>query len=75
MDVGKRVRELREDRGLSQEELAELTGVGRNTISEIERGVTSPQLRIVRKLAHGFAVPLHELIREDTAEPSGAAAP
>jgi len=46
MDTGKRLRELREARGLSQEEVAKAIGVGRVTYLKYENGENRP----VRKL-------------------------
>ena len=37
-NIGKRIKELRKKRGLSQEKLAELVGIEQNTLSYIETG-------------------------------------
>lgn len=41
-----RVKEVRQERGYSQEELARLVGVSRNTISSIETGQFSPTAKL-----------------------------
>lgn len=41
-----RIKEVRQERGLSQEELAKLVGVSRNTISSIETGQFSPTAKL-----------------------------
>ncbi len=41
-----RVKEVRQERGYSQEELAKLVGVSRNTISSIETGQFSPTAKL-----------------------------
>jgi len=43
-----RLRELREARGLTQEELAKALGVTRQTIIAIEKGRYDPSLRLVQ---------------------------
>ena len=42
MMIGKRISEIRAEKGLSQEELAELTGLSKKTIGRWERGETMP---------------------------------
>ncbi len=41
-----KVKEIRQERGYSQEELARLVGVSRNTISSIETGQFSPTAKL-----------------------------
>ena len=58
-----RLRTLRRLRAMSQEELAEESGVGRATISRIERGETGAHGRTLRKLAAALSVGVEELVR------------
>ena len=58
----RRLKELRRLRALSQEELAEESGVGRATISRIERGETGAQGRTLRRLAKALGVDVAELV-------------
>ena len=57
-----RLRRLRRLRAMSQEELAEESGVGRATISRIERGETGAHGRTLRKLAAALGVGVEELV-------------
>lgn len=59
---GYAVRSLRDERELSQEQLADATGISVSYISEIEHGRRSPSLAILARLAAGFRIPLSELI-------------
>ena len=60
-----RIRETREDRGWTQEELAERAGVTQGTISRIETGkVTSLDLAVFEKLAKALGVHPAALIEE-----------
>lgn len=51
MTFGKRLRELRKEKGLTQKELGEKIGVGRTTISEYESGKIVPRQDGLVKLA------------------------
>jgi transcriptional regulator with XRE-family HTH domain len=59
--LGERVRELRRRRGLTLEELAELSGVSRAMISKLERGEKNPTLVVAARLADGLGVTLSRL--------------
>ena len=56
MLFGKRVRELRMERGFSQERLAELSDLHRNYIGGVERGERNIGLLNVVRLAHALRV-------------------
>ncbi len=58
-----RLKELRTRRAFSQQELADASGVGRNTISRIERGETGAHGRTLRRLAGVLGVDVSELVR------------
>jgi transcriptional regulator with XRE-family HTH domain len=53
---GAGVRQLREARDWSQEQLAEQAGLNRSYVGEIERGDVSVSLCTVAKLAHAFGL-------------------
>jgi len=57
-DVAASVRKLREQRNLSLRALAGLCDVSPNTISLIERGLTSPSVDTLQSLATGLGVPI-----------------
>lgn len=59
--LGRALRAIRRDRGLSQEELSLETGVHRNYIGGIERGEHSPSVVGVAQLADALEIELGEL--------------
>lgn len=75
MDISKAfgiaVRDARKARKLSQEKLAELSGMHVNHISFIERAKTSPSLQAMSEIASAMELNLSDLIR--TAEGLAAA--
>lgn len=60
-----RVRQRRIELRLSQEQLAELSGLDRTYISGIERGVRNPTLSTAERLAQALGVPLAWLVTPD----------
>jgi len=58
---GKRIKDLRLARGLSQEELAFRAGVHRTYLGSIERGERNPSLKNIAAIARGLDVALPEL--------------
>jgi transcriptional regulator with XRE-family HTH domain len=59
--VGLRVRQLRESKGLSQEELAGICGLHRTYIGLIERGERNLSISTVGVVADGLGVPAADL--------------
>jgi transcriptional regulator with XRE-family HTH domain len=58
---GRRVRELRDKRRLSQEAVAERAGLHWTYVSEVERGRRGPSLDVIGRLALGLGVTVAEL--------------
>ena len=63
-----RLKELRRLRAFSQQELADAAGLGRNTISRIERGETGAHGRTLRRLAQVLHVDVAELVFTEAAD-------
>ncbi len=59
---GRRVRELREARGLSQEKLAEAAGIHRAEVGFVERGEREVGIALAWRVADGLETPLAELV-------------
>jgi len=59
--LGARLRRLRRERGLSQEELAERAGISAEMVRKTEQGARYPRLPSLRSLADALDVPLSEL--------------
>jgi len=60
MDIGDRLRRLRERMGLSQRDVARRAGVTNATISMIEHNKISPSVASLKKILDGVSVPLAE---------------
>lgn len=65
MDVGERLKSIREYHGLSQRELAKRAGVTNSTISMIEKNSVSPSVSSLKKVLQGIPMSLVEFFAED----------
>ncbi len=65
---------LREDRGYTIEQLADLAGVHRTTIGLLERYERTPTLQVASQIANALQLPLSELIQEAEMVDSGKSA-
>lgn len=66
--LGETVRALREQRGLTQEELGRLVGVGQGMIGHIETGRRQPALHTAMLLARALHVSIDELMMDEAGE-------
>jgi transcriptional regulator with XRE-family HTH domain len=60
---GRALREIRETKEISQEQLALDSGLDRTYISLIERGINSPSIRVVVRIAAILKVPPSKIVR------------
>jgi len=63
-DFGRRLRALREERGLTQMQLAELCGIDNKTISRAENGRRAVSIDQVARFARALNVPSWRLFRD-----------
>ena len=61
MDIGKRLRELRDANGLSQGDIEDRTGLLRTYISHVENGHSTPTLQVLEKWAAALDVDVYQL--------------
>ena len=62
-ELSNRLKVLRAERDLTQEELARRVRVTRKTINTVERGVFVPSTVLALKLARELGVPVEEIFR------------
>ncbi len=70
--VGANVRRYREAKGLTQEQLSELSGFGQNYLSDLERGRRNPTVVTVYELAQALGATPADLLtpKKDGPNPS-----
>lgn len=64
MIIGDRLRQLREEKKLSQGDIEERTGLLRCYISRVENGHTVPAVETLEKLARALEIPLYRVFYE-----------
>ncbi len=62
MDLGKRILELRKDKGLTREKLGKTIGTSGAIIGRYERNERTPSVEIARKMAEALGVSLDYLV-------------
>jgi len=61
--IGQRLREVRESKGISQEQLSERAGYYRTYVGHIENGEHSPSLHIIWRLSRVLEIDLGDLLK------------
>ena len=69
MVISDRLRQLREDKKLSQGDIEKRTGLLRCYISRVENGHTVPAIETLEKLARALEVPLYQLFYDGDEPP------
>src|SRR5215210_1101566 len=65
IQLGPRIRTLRQGRGITLRELAQRARVTESFLSQVEREVTSPSIATVQRIARGLDLAIAELFVED----------
>jgi XRE family transcriptional regulator, regulator of sulfur utilization len=68
--IGRRVTELRRERGLSLSELAARAGIGKATLSGVEAGTRNPTLETLYAITGQLGLPLAAVLAEPTSDPA-----
>jgi transcriptional regulator with XRE-family HTH domain len=65
--IGKEIAERRKQQGLSQQDLAEMSGVSPRTINAVELGKANPSINVLSKIVKplGFIVTLDERVKHE----------
>jgi transcriptional regulator with XRE-family HTH domain len=63
--IALKLRLLREERGLTQKEAAQLADVGHRTLIRLESGEREPHLPTVTKIAGAYGVTFEELVEQE----------
>jgi transcriptional regulator with XRE-family HTH domain len=66
ISIANNLQQIREDRNLSLDKLAELTGVSKSMLRQIEIGQSNPTITTVWKIANGLQLPFAALFREQS---------
>ena len=66
--VGRNVKRIRQEKGLTQEQLAEVSGFSQQYISGLEQGRRNPTVVSIYELATALGVCHMELVRPDEGE-------
>ena len=63
--LGQKLRKVRKEQNLTQLELAQQVGITNGQVSTIERGVSSPSLATLHRIARALNVPMNEFFEDD----------
>jgi transcriptional regulator with XRE-family HTH domain len=75
VELGQQLRALRKGRGLTLQQLADLTDLSRTYISQIETGTANPSVATLKKVADVLGVPMGALFSDGPDEPPDPPAP
>lgn len=58
------IRHSRKEKGITQEQLAKISGLSRSSIINFETGRRDPRVRDLKKIAHALDVPVEQLLAD-----------
>jgi XRE family aerobic/anaerobic benzoate catabolism transcriptional regulator len=67
--LAERVRDRREEKGMTQRELAEVSGISERYLAQLESGRGNVSILLLRKVARALGAPIERLVPEDDAAP------
>lgn len=65
-NVGKKIREVRKEKGLTIKQLGNLCGISEQNMGNYERGVRTPKLETIKKIAKALEIPYTQLIDDES---------
>ncbi|BAH06810.1 hypothetical protein CKR_1759 [Clostridium kluyveri NBRC 12016] len=68
MKVGKNIRNIRIQKNITQEELAEITGIEQSIISRYENGIIIPPIPKLEAISKALEVPISKLLELEETE-------
>jgi transcriptional regulator with XRE-family HTH domain len=74
VELGEKIKKVRQAAGLNQKEVAERAGVDQGMLSKIENRGQNPSLEILRRIASGLGCSVADLLPDDMRRPQGASA-
>ena len=66
MTLGKKIKELRKNKGLSQEDLANKLNISRQAVSKYEKDINEPNIDTIKRISKYFNVDLEYLLNDDS---------
>lgn len=68
INIGQRLKSIRQGRNMTLDDAAVLTGVSKPMLGQIERGMSSPTVNTLWKIATGLKIPFSSFLQEDHTE-------
>lgn len=68
MNIGDAIKNLRKQRGYSQQSLSQAIGVSQSAIASYESGVRTPSVGMMKRFAQFFSVPMSTFLPENHAD-------
>jgi transcriptional regulator with XRE-family HTH domain len=75
VDIGKRLRELRQAKGLTQDDVRDRTGLQHSYVSRAENGHSMPTIPVLERLVEALGADLHELFTVGHGQPEAPVPP
>lgn len=65
MEIWENIKRIRKEKGITQQNLADLIGKGKSTVQKYELGITCPPLDVIRKICVALDCDFHDIVQSD----------